>query len=301
MADVSKNTANDVVIVSSSFPSINEIVIQNDDISIDVQDPHTTDVPAPDGEQSRENIRSKHHGRSRSFKDDPSHYAEIGIHVDDSEKGVSEPNSPKSPKSPTSMYMVGGSLKKPKLELKDREVSTRQCKFEIGEELEQFRAFHANKSLTSPPSPHIEHMPEKPSESHDNPGYAPTEPGAVDSTDAVQTSKDPFPFHFLFTTTASDVLKQHQIVPNPHNKYNHRFHSALQCPCCLFFFFLCCLPAVHFMQKSDSMFKTGNNRKAKTFGKASTGLYVIGTIVGVAFLAVSIYFAADYVRGFVEA
>lgn len=207
-----------------------------------------------------------------------------------------------SPKSPTSIYTVGGSNKHPKLELKDREVSTRQCKFEIGEEWEQFQIIH-DKSISCPPSPLI-------GRKHDytenggrvNSGYAASEPGAEidqDLSDPSEKTKDPFPFHFLFTSASASPLKECHIIPNPFNKVNQRFHSTLQCPCFLFFFFLCCLPAVHFMQQSDRQFKKGNNKRAKNYGMMSTSFYIVGTIVGIAFLVVSIYFAADYVRQFV--
>lgn len=285
------------VVIATTFPSHNEIILHNDDITLETSDQELG---------KREKSEKRRHKRPRSFKDDYSQYAQIGSHVDKSSAPASEnstsPKSPKSPKSPTSIYTVGGSEKRPKLELKAREVSTRQCTFEISEEWEQFQTIRPNKSISCPPSPVSSRKNDEILGGRDNPGYAASEPGAEidqDLTDTSEKTKDPFPFHFLFTSTSNNPLKPHHIAPNPYNKINHRFHSTLQCPCFLFFFFLCCLPAVHMMQKSDHSFKDGNNRRAKNYGKASTLFYIFGSIIGVAFLAISIYFAADYVRQFV--
>ncbi|XP_060604587.1 uncharacterized protein LOC132757348 [Ruditapes philippinarum] len=298
MADVNDRLESGDVAIATSFPSHNEIVIHNQDITIE-----TSDQDSSCNKELREKRRRK---RPRSFKDEHSQYAQIGIHVEKPSSPISEKSSStksKAPKSPTSVYTVGGSDEKPRLELKAREVSTRQCTFEIGEEWEQFQTIRPNKSISCPPSPVSSRKDDKILSGRDNPGYAASEPGAEidqDLTDSSDKTKDPFPFHFLFNSSSSNPLKQHHIVPNPFNKINHRFHSTLQCPCFLFFFFLCCLPAVHLMQKSDRSFKNGNNRSAKNFGKFSTFFYLLGSIIGVAFLSISIYFAADYVRQFVS-
>lgn len=281
------------VAIATSFPSHDEIVLPNADITLETSDQESIKKEKPNKKRRR---------RSRSLRDDHSHYAQIGIHAEKQSSPVSEKStSLKAPNSPSSIYTVGGSYKKPKLELKAREVSTRQCTFEIGEEWEQFQSIRPNKSISCPPSP-VSRKSDVILTGRDNPGYAASEPGAEidqDLTDLSEKTKDPFPFHFLFSSSSNAPLKPHHIMPNPYNKINHRFHSTLQCPCFLFFFFLCCLPAVHMMQKSDRFFKRGNNRGAKNYGKASTFFYIIGSVLGVAFLAVSIYFAADYVRQYV--
>lgn len=279
------------VVIATSFPDHNEIDLPNDDIVIDVSDKDSTNI-----KQTLEK-KKKRHNRFKSLQEDQSHYAQIGMHVGKCDPPLEKPTSPKAPKSPTSIYTVGGSGKNPKLELKAREVSTRQCKFEIGEEWEHFQAIRPSKSISCPPSPVGSRK-----LSVDNPGYAASEPGAEidqDLTDASEKTKDPFPFHFLFTSSASGPVKQNHIAPNPYNKINHRFHSTLQCPCFLFFFFLCCLPAVHLMQKSDRQFMDGNHRRAKKYGTVSTFCYIVGSVLGVLFLTVSIYFASHYVRQFV--
>ncbi|WAR21290.1 hypothetical protein MAR_015264 [Mya arenaria] len=214
--------------------------------------------------------------------------------------------SPVSPLSPSSIYTFGGSEAHRHLELKARGVSTRQCKFEIGEEWEQFQTIQTTKSVSCPPTPlmgakkHKDLLDEETGRT--NPGYAASEPGAeieADLTDSADKLKEPFPFHFMFASTSGTPPKHYTVVPNPHNSVNQRFHSTLQCPCFLFFFFLCCLPGVHFMQQSDLQFKKGNDERARNYGKLATAFYIVGAIIGVAFLAIAIYFATDYVRQYV--
>lgn len=282
------------------YPGHDDIIKVNKDVIIDFDDVR----------RSLENIsKSKHF-----TEDNVDTVNEIDRHeknkknlsvISDADSKIeshkSHPTSDKTTHPPTSIYTVGGSNKHPKLELKAKEVSTRQCKFEIGEEWEQFQIIR-DKSVSCPPSPLIGRR-------HDvienggrtNPGYAASEPGAEidqDLTDSGDKAKDPFPFHFLFTSSSASSVKKCDIVPNPFNKVNQRFHSTLQCPCFLFFFFLCCLPAVHFMQQSDHQFKKGNSKRAKNYGRVSSGFYLVGTIIGVAFLVIAIYFAADYVKQF---
>ena len=258
------------VMASTSFPSHLEIVL-----------------PMPNFEMIDDEISSEKESKpintATQVPDDYPRYAQITMH-----ETIKESHK----KSPTSIYALSDGETR-KLALKSREISTRQCKFDIGEEWEQFQFYH-NKSVSCPPSPLGGRNPEILTGS-ENPGYAASEPGA--DFDA-EKSKEPFPFHFLFSSPSGGV-KEHQIISNPFNKLNHKFHSTLQCPCFLFFFFLCCLPGVHFMQQSDQQFKKGNRKRARNYGKISTGMYILGSIVGVTFLAVAIYFAAEYVRQFV--
>lgn len=283
----------------SPFPSHQEITIPNNDVMINFDDvKNSLDSIGRSDRIVDENVNTINESEKKetSSKHNTTFHSETELESYKSDK----PDGQKDSQKPSSIYTVGGSNKRPKLELKDKEVSTRQCKFEIGEEWEQFQIIH-DKSVSCPPSPLI-------GRKHDvfenggrkNSGYAASEPGAeIDFTGPSDKTKDPFPFHFLFTSSSASPIKECHIVPNPFNKVNQRFHSTLQCPCFLFFFFLCCLPAVHFMQQSDRQFKKGNNKRARNYGMLSTSFYIFGTVLGVAFLIVAIYFAADYVKQFV--
>lgn len=78
------------------------------------------------------------------------------------------------------------------------------------------------------------------------------------------------------------------LLPNPFNRLNQRCHSTLQCPCCLFFCFLCCLPALFFMSRSDYEFDFGSLAKAKRYGRWTTTAYVVGAAVGVGLIVASV-------------
>ncbi|XP_067656310.1 uncharacterized protein [Haliotis asinina] len=75
------------------------------------------------------------------------------------------------------------------------------------------------------------------------------------------------------------------LTPNPYNRINQRFHSTLQCPCYLFFCFLCCVPAVYYMQISDKEYDYGSKEKSRVYGRRATVLYVIGAISATIFLS----------------
>ena len=174
---------------------------------------------------------------------------------------------------------------------------TRQKSFAIGEEWEQFqhRKYVSKSCPTTPISGR-----KQPQQIYaiDNPNYATHE--GVNSGDGDQISSpmkevDPLPFHYFFSMPSKNT-RQFQISLNPYNKRNHQFHSTLHCPCFFFFFFLCCLPGVHLMQLSDRNFKKGQLLNAKKYGRLSTIMFVLGSIVGVVFLGVAIFFAASYVR-----
>jgi len=282
-------------------PMNNDVVINFDDVRKSLQEIRNGNHKTAPSDMSNENERDGKTNISHTISCDVGSGNEkhepAGSQIDETMSTTERIFA--TPKSPTSIYVVGGSNKHPKLELKNREVSTRQCKFEICEEWEQFQIIR-DKSVSCPPSPLI-------GRKHDiidnvgriNPGYAASEPGAeIDQDLTGQKSKDPFPFHFLFTSAGASPLKECHIIPNPYNKANQRFHSTLQCPCFLFFFFLCCLPAVHLMQQSDRQFKMGNNKRAKNYGVVSTMCYIVGTVIGVTFLVLAIFFAADYVKQF---
>lgn len=299
--DIEKSESGGVANDTKAFPIHSEIVLPTGDMTIDMSDKEST--------TTKDSAQKQKHLRLIQVTSNPEQRDYATITVQDEQKSPSTPkHKPKSTepqKAPSSIYAVGGSVKYPKLELKSREVSTRQCKFDIGEEWERFQTIQTNQSISCPPSPLIGRKHDVKLNGRDNPGYAASEPGAEidqDLTDASEKAKDPFPFHYLFSTTTGNQhqnVKEHHIIPNPFNKINQRFHSTLQCPCFLFFFFLCCLPAVHLMQQSDRQFKKGNPTSARDYGKASTVFYIIGSFIGVVFLSVAIYFATDYVSQFV--
>jgi len=269
--------------------------------------PEETEEGEPPATEEDQITRRKLVNLINLSKDDALNFDRLQTQADGGEaSGDRNWQSPQSPTSPSSIYTVGGSVKHPHLQLKPRSVSTRQCKFEIGEEWEQFQTIHTTKSISCPPSPLMGGRKSEDGTDGENgrtnPGYAASEPGAEieqDLSDSAIKGKEPFPFHFLFNAPTGSKPKHFTIMPNPHNRINQRFHSTLQCPCFLFFFFLCCLPAVHFMQQSDRQFKKGNTKRALNYGKLSTVFYVLGSVIGVTFLSVAIYFAADYVRQYV--
>ncbi|KAK6186125.1 hypothetical protein SNE40_008223 [Patella caerulea] len=78
------------------------------------------------------------------------------------------------------------------------------------------------------------------------------------------------------------------LLNNPYNSINQRFHSTLHCPCFIFFCFLCCAPAVYWMQRSDYEFDYGSEKRAKKFGYRATGLYIAGAIVSIVALSAAI-------------
>jgi hypothetical protein len=84
---------------------------------------------------------------------------------------------------------------------------------------------------------------------------------------------------------------------NPHNKINHMIHSALHCPCFFFFFLICCMPAVFWMQLGDKAYQNGDVDEAKLLGRKATVSYLIGTVLGLAVLAtvilISVYVVQD--------
>ncbi|XP_071089875.1 uncharacterized protein [Haliotis cracherodii] len=83
---------------------------------------------------------------------------------------------------------------------------------------------------------------------------------------------------------ASDDTEKRWLTPNPYNRINQRFHSTLQCPCYLFFCFLCCVPAVYYMQISDKEYDYGSKERSRVYGRRATVLYIIGAICATIFL-----------------
>ena len=177
---------------------------------------------------------------------------------------------------------------------------TRQKSFAIGEEWEdfQYRKHGTSSCPTTPISGRKDH---RSIYAIDNPNYSRTGgdvTGHGGLSEATRKELEPLPFHYFFSMP-TNMSKANEILPNPYNRRNHQFHSTLHCPCFFFFFFICCLPGVHLMQLSDNKFKKGRNVEAMKYGRLSTVMFVSGSIAGVIFLSVAIYFAASYVRQFV--
>ena len=70
---------------------------------------------------------------------------------------------------------------------------------------------------------------------------------------------------------------------NSFNRLNHTFHECLWCPCILYACFICMIPAVLYMQKSDKLYCDSLLLKAKLYASISTLLFGIGLLVGVGF------------------
>ena len=87
-----------------------------------------------------------------------------------------------------------------------------------------------------------------------------------------------------------------RLLPNPFNLLNQRCHGTLQCPCCLFFCFLCCLPALFLMSRSDDEFDYGSVVKAKRYGRWSTMAYVVGAVVATGLIVASVVAAVVFLQ-----
>ena len=70
---------------------------------------------------------------------------------------------------------------------------------------------------------------------------------------------------------------------NSFNSWNHTFHECIWCPCILYACFICMIPAVLYMQKSDELYSDSFLPKAKLYASISTLLFGIGLLVGVVF------------------
>lgn len=90
------------------------------------------------------------------------------------------------------------------------------------------------------------------------------------------------------TSTAS------MIQSNPYNVWNHKLHDTMWCSCCMYFFLICCIPAVIYMEKSDSAHKLLDDKRTMIYGKFSTILFVIGGISALLVYA-ALFFIVIYV------
>lgn len=82
--------------------------------------------------------------------------------------------------------------------------------------------------------------------------------------------------------SATSATSTTKILENPYNDINYKIHSALWCPC-LIFFYLCCCPGVYYMTNSDNLFKQNYPAKAKKSARIATILYIIGIIFSLLF------------------
>ncbi|KAL3864031.1 hypothetical protein ACJMK2_005743 [Sinanodonta woodiana] len=182
--------------------------------------------------------------------------------------------------------------------------SSRQCKFDIGEEWE---AFQLRKATSCPSSPNNNIRSESKiftislnSELATNSVVQGPSSPRPSKKQNVEEVKEQLPLRLLLTNQTVDATPDYQINPNPYNRINQKFHSTLQCPCFLFFFFLCCLPGLYYMQRSDIKYKSGEKETARMLGRRATIFFATGSIVGIIFLTVSIVFAVEYVRQFIS-
>ena len=213
------------------------------------------------------------------------------------------------PRSPLSDRSTGHGTKSGSVTSKHQPLHayTRQLNMFIGEEWENVHDgnYIERQAVSCPPSPRITQFPilRQPgkivtTESKDSTAIQPE----VIHSRRTHIPRDPLQYFFFHMSQEKPkVAKKYIINPNPYNDLNHKFHSALHCPCFLFFFFLCCLPGIHFMQKGDIEYKLGNEQRAKALGFRSSVLYCTGIIVGATFLSVSVFIAVQFVQGQVQA
>lgn len=168
---------------------------------------------------------------------------------------------------------------------------TRQINMSIGEEWENVHQVYdpSRKALTCPPTPRRYQI------------YTtqPLSPWAEKPEKvSEQIPDEPLTYFFnRLTEEERGSTKDYAIEPNPHNKCNHKLHSVLHCPCFFFFCLLCCLPGVHYMERSDEEYRTGHEDRAKSDGKLATLLYILGFVAASAFLSGLVYFSVSFVHG----
>lgn len=79
------------------------------------------------------------------------------------------------------------------------------------------------------------------------------------------------------------------ISKNHFNKINHEIHDCLWCPCILYALFICSVPALLYMHKSDKRYQENILHKAKLYARIATFLYGLGFAS-----AIIIYFLIGY-------
>lgn len=165
---------------------------------------------------------------------------------------------------------------------------TRQINMSIGEEWENVHD-PTRKAFTCPPTP----------KRHQICITQPLSPWS-EKPEPVSEHVVDEPLRYFFNRLSEEervAPKDYVIEPNPHNKCNHKLHAVLHCPCFFFFCLLCCLPGVHYMERSDEEYRTGHEDRAKFDGRISTVLYTLGLIAASMFLSGLIFFSVSVVHG----
>ena len=80
------------------------------------------------------------------------------------------------------------------------------------------------------------------------------------------------------------------ISQNIYNRTNHEIHECLWCPCLLYSLFICCIPALLYMHKSDKRYSDNLHEKAKLYATISSILYCVGLILAIAIYVLIAYF-----------
>ena len=80
------------------------------------------------------------------------------------------------------------------------------------------------------------------------------------------------------------------ISQNIYNRTNHEIHECLWCPCILYSLFICCIPALLYMHKSDKRYSDNLHEKAKLYATISSILYCVGLILAIAIYVLIAYF-----------
>ena len=83
---------------------------------------------------------------------------------------------------------------------------------------------------------------------------------------------------------------------NRPNRLNHQLHDVAWFPLCFPFVFLCCLPAMLYMRKSDEKFAEGHLKTAGRYRIISTTLYAIGTSGLLAVIALTIFLVVYFLQ-----
>ncbi|XP_076460348.1 uncharacterized protein LOC143293401 isoform X2 [Babylonia areolata] len=93
----------------------------------------------------------------------------------------------------------------------------------------------------------------------------------------------------ILSTSSSSA----SVLPNPYNHFNHRVHDAVWLCSCLYMVFFCCLPAIHCMERSDVEFRLDNQKEARRLGRASSVLFLVGTLLALLFFSL-LFFLVIY-------
>ena len=83
------------------------------------------------------------------------------------------------------------------------------------------------------------------------------------------------------------------ISQNSYNRYNHEIHECIWCPCILYSLFICIIPALLYMHKSDKRYNENRLLKAKIYAYISSILFGVGIVFAVAIyalIAVFVYY-----------